>query len=449
MKTNKMTKVALATGMLFATYASFTDTSVFKEAEVQAKSDLYVPSRMEYYWNTKDKRSNESASSKEYDTTGAECVVTVDLKGNKGKSDFMNSYKKSKKFKGTSTTGTGTDVCTYVQKKRYITVGYSKANGMVEMYDGQNRISVLNQGQKRIYTTSISDKKLLAKYRKLGYIEPNSNYLNTIMTINVKNPKLAKNKTYKKMKDYKRTPSISPKNVVINNINSNDGVDSFTVKGLKKGTKLSIYDTKGQLMRVVSPSSSTYTVKMKQDEDITKYFESRFGRKGTQFILSRTEPNGVESYRIRYAIPKEKASQSTPYQEHSQIKEGSSVLATIFLTNDTKYGMESEMSFYSMTGNKPAKYRIKENGKTVYELDVTKSQLVSEGYKNDYMVQIPVKVTQVPEIQKTLKPSSLSKAKAMTITAQVEGMKESKPVAFYLPKGYESLDYVGYTEFFE
>lgn len=184
--------------MLFATYVSFTATSVFKEAEVQAKTDDYVPSRMEYYWNTKDKRSNESASSKEYDTTGAECVVTVDLKGNKGKSDFRNSYKNSKKFKGTSTTGTGTDVCTYVQKKRYITVGYSKANGMVEMYDGQNRISVLNQGQKRIYTTSIYDKKLLAKYRKLGYIKPNSNYLKTIMTINVKNPKTAKNKTYKK-----------------------------------------------------------------------------------------------------------------------------------------------------------------------------------------------------------------------------------------------------------
>lgn len=435
--------------MLFATYASFTDTSVFKEAEVQAKTDDYVPSRMEYYWNTKDKRSSMSASRKEHDVTGAECVVTVDIKGNKGKSDFRNSYKKSKKFKGTSTTGTGTDVCTYVQKKQYITVGFSKANDMVEMYDGQNRISVLNQGQKRIYTTSIYDKKLLAKYRKLGYIKPNSNYLKTIMTINVKNPKIAKNKTYKKMKDYKRTPSISPKNVVINNINSNDGVDSFTVKGLKKGTKLSIYNTRGQLMRVVSPSSSTYTVKMKQDEDITKYFESQYGEKAFQFILSRTEPNGVESYRIRYAIPKEKANVRTPYQEHSQIKEGKSVLATIFLTNDKKYGMESGISFYSMTGNQPAKYRIKQGNQVVYEIEVTKKDLQSEKYKNDYVVVRKVLDNEFIGIQKVLKPISLAYAKSLTITAQVAGKKESFPISFYFPKGDESLENAHYTEFFE
>lgn len=439
----------IAFTMLFATYASFTDTSVFKEAEVQAKTSDYVPSRTEYYWNTKDKRSNEYASKQEYDVTGAECVVTVDLKGNKGKDNFRNSYKNSKKFKGTSTTGTGTDVCTYIQKKEYITIGYSKAVGNVRMYDGQRRIEILTQGQKRIYSTDITDKKLLAKYRKLGYIKSNSNRLKTIMTVNVKNPKLAKDKAYKKMKDYKRTPSISPKNVVINNINSNDGVDSLTVKGLKKGTKLSIYDTKGKLMRVVSPSSSTYKVKMKQNEDITKYFESRYGEKATQVILSRTEPNGVESYRIRYAIPKEKASQSTPYQEHSQIKEGKSVLATIFLTNDKKYGMESEISFYSMTGNQPAKYRIKQGNQVVYEIDVTKKDLQSEKYKNDYVVVRKVLDDEFIGIQKVLKPISLAYAKSLTITAQVAGKKESFPISFYFPKGDESLENAHYTEFFE
>lgn len=432
--------------MLFATYASFTDTSVFKEAEVQAKTNDYVPSRMEYYWNTKDKRSNEYASKQEHDVTGAECVVTVDLKGNKGKSDFRNSYKKSKKFKGTSTTGTGTDVCTYVQKKRYITVGFSKANDMVEMYDGQRRISVYTQGQKRIYTTSIADKKLLSKYRKLGYIKSNSNYLKTIMTINVKNPHIAKNKTYKKMKDYKRTPSISPKNVVINNINSNDGVDSLTVKGLKKGTKLSIYNTRGQLMKVVSPTSSTYTVKMKQDEDITKYFESKYSEKATQIILSRTEPNGVESYRIRYAIPKEKANVRTPSLTHSEIQGSKSVLASVIISKDKSYGFESGVSFYSMTGKQDTKYRIKSNGKTVYEFNITKKEIESDGYKNDYTVYKRFDDSALQDIRKAIKPTSLAHAKSFTITAQIAGKPESLPVSFYLPQGYNSMDYVGYSE---
>lgn len=436
----------IAFTMLFATYASFTDTSVFKEAEVQAKTDDYVPSRMEYYWNTKDKRSNVSAFNKEYNATGAECVVTVDLKGNKGKSDFKNSYKKSKKFKGTSTTGTGTDVCTYVQKQEYITVGYSKANGMVEMYDGQNRISIYTQGQKRIYTTDIFDKKLLAKYRKLGYINSKSNQLKTIMTINVKNPKIAKNKAYKKMKDYKRTPSISPKNVVINNINSNDGVDSLTVKGLKKGTKLSIYNTRGQLMRVVSPSSSTYTVKMKQDEDITKYFESRYSEKATQIILSRTEPNGVESYRIRYAIPKEKANVRTPSLTHSEIQGSKSVLASVIISKDKSYGFESGVSFYSMTGKQDTKYRIKSNGKTVYEFNITKKEIESDGYKNDYTVYKRFDDSALQDIRKAIKPTSLAHAKSFTITAQIAGKPESLPVSFYLPQGYNSMDYVGYSE---
>lgn len=263
------------------------------------------------------------------------------------------------------------------------------------------------------------------------------------------NPQLSQDKLYKKMKAFKRTPHIPKENVVINNINANDGQDSVTVKGLKKGTELNIYNTKGQLMKVVKPKSSTYTIKMDKDEDVSKYFETRFNEKATQIIFSRKEPNSVESYRIRYTIPKEKASVRTPYQEHSQIKDSGSVRASIFLTNDTKYGMKSTIEFYSMTGKYPAKYRIKKNGKTVHTIDVAKKDMKYDQYKNDYQVSIEVPAANIPIIQQALKPTSLTVAKSMTITAQMEGMKESYPVSFYLPKGSNSMDFVSYGEYFE
>lgn len=447
--TSKFAKVALATGLMFSSYVGFSETSVFKDNTVSAKTEKYVPSRTEYYGFERTKQVNMLMGSKEHKTMGAECVVTVDLKGNKGKSNFRNSYKNSAKLKGTSTTGTDNKLCTYIQKQEYITVGYDKASKIVKMYDGQNRINIREQGQKNIYSTNISDKRLLAKYRKLGYIKPTEKDIKVIVTVNVKNPQLSQDKGYKKMKAYKRTPSISSKNVVINNINSNDGQDSVTVKGLKKGTELNIYNNKGQLMKVVKPKSSTYTIKMDKDEDVTEYFMPYTKEKATQIILSRKEPNSVESYRIRYAIPKEKANVKTPYQEHSQIKESNSVVASVFLTNDTQFGMDSVIEFYSMTGKQPAKYRIKENGKTVYTFDVTSKDLSYDGYKNDYQVSVKLPTLEVPVVQKTLKPSSITKAKSMTITAQVTGKQESNPVSFYLPKGYNSMDFVSYGEYFE
>lgn len=449
--TSKFAKVALATGLMFSTYVGFSETSVFKDNTVSAKTrtESYVPSRTEYYGFKKGRDINKLLGSSEYKTMGAECVVTVDLKGNKGNSNFRNSYKNSAKLKGTSTTGTDTKLCSYIQKKEYITVGYDKASKIVKMYDGQSRTNIRQQGQKSIYSTSIYDKHLLSKYRKLGYIKNNENKISVLITVNVKNPQISKDKGYKKMKAYKRTPSISSKNVVINNINANDGQDSVTVKGLKKGTELNIYNTKGQLMKVVRPTNSTYTIKMDKDEDVSKYFETKFNEKATQIILSRKEPNSVESYRMRYAIPKEKATVKTPYQEHSQIKESNSVVASVFLTNDTQFGMDSVIEFYSMTGKQPAKYRIKENGKTVYTFDVTSKDLSYDGYKNDYQVSVKLPTVEVPVVQKTLKPSSLTKAKNMTITAQVTGKQESNPVSFYLPKGYNSMDFVSYGEYFE
>ena len=449
--TSKFAKVALATGLMFSSYVGFSETSVFKDNTVSAKTRTqdYVPSRTEYYGFQKGRDINVMMGTKEHKTLGAECVVTVDLKGNKGAMNFRNSYKNSAKLKGNSTTGTDDKLCTYVQKKRYITVNYEKASKIVKMYDGQSRINVREQGQKRIYSTNISDKSLLAKYRKLGYIKPTEKDIKVIVTVNVKNPQLSKDKGYKKMKAFKRTPHISSKNVDINNINANDGQDSVTVKGLKKGTELNIYNSKGQLMKVVKPTSSSYTIKMNKDEDVTEYFMPYTKEKATQIILSRKEPNSVESYRMRYAIPKEKATVKTPYQEHSQIKESNSVVASVFLTNDTQFGMDSVIEFYSMTGKQPAKYRIKENGKTVYTFDVTSKDLSYDGYKNDYQVSVKLPTVEVPVVQKTLKPSSLTKAKNMTITAQVTGKQESNPVSFYLPKGYNSMDFVSYGEYFE
>lgn len=449
--TSKFAKVALATGLMFSSYVGFSETSVFKDNTVSAKTRTqdYVPSRTEYYGFQKNKKMNTMMGISEHKSMGAECVVTVDLKGNKGKSNFRNSYKNSAKLKGTSTTGTDNKLCTYIQKKEYITVGYDKASKIVKMYDGQSRTNIEEQGQKSIYSTNISDKSLLAKYRKLGYIKPTEKELKVLVTVNVKNPQLSKDKRYKKMKPYKRTPSISSKNVVINNINANDGQDSVTVKGLKKGTELNIYNTKGQLMKVVKPTSSSYKITMDKDEDVTEYFMPYTKEKATQIILSRKEPNSVESYRIRYAIPKEKSTVKTPYQEHSQIKESNSVVASVFLTNDTQFGMDSVIEFYSMTGKQPAKYRIKENGKTVYTFDVTSKDLSYDGYKNDYQVSVKLPTVEVPVVQKTLKPSSITKAKSMTITAQVTGKQESNPVSFYLPKGYNSMDFVSYGEYFE
>lgn len=447
----KIIKTLAVLTILCTTYMgiSYIPTEQGHEVSAKTRTESYVPSRTEYYGFQKGRTINELLGGAEHKTMGAECVVTVDLKGNKGAMNFRNSYKNSEKLKGTSATGTDNKLCTYVQKKEYITVGYEKAVNNVVMYDGQNRIPVKQQGQKRIYPVHISDKSLLAKYRKLGYISKSETTMDVLVTVNVKNPQLSKDKLYKKMKAFKRTPHIPKENVVINNINANDGQDSVTVKGLKKGTELNIYNTKGQLMKVVKPKSSTYTIKMDKDEDVSKYFETRFNEKATQIIFSRKEPNSVESYRIRYTIPKEKASVRTPYQEHSQIKDSGSVRASIFLTNDTKYGMKSTIEFYSMTGKYPAKYRIKKNGKTVHTIDVAKKDMKYDQYKNDYQVSIEVPAANIPIIQQALKPTSLTVAKSMTITAQMEGMKESYPVSFYLPKGSNSMDFVSYGEYFE
>lgn len=447
----KIIKILTALTILCTTYTgiSYIPTEQGYEVSAKTRTESYVPSRTEYYGFQKGRDINEIMGGEEYKVMGAECVVTVDLKGNKGTSNFRNSYKNSAKLKGATATGTDNKLCAYIQKKEYITVGYDKAVKTVNMYDGQSRIIVKQQGQKRIFNSSINDKSLLNKYRKLGYIKPTEKGIKVLVTVNVKNPKLSKDKNYQKMKDYKRTSAIPSKNVVINNINANDGQDSVTVKELKKGTELNIYNTKGQLMKVVKPKSSTYTIKMDKDEDVSKYFESQFSEKATQIIFSRKEPNSVESYRIRYAIPKEKASVRTPYQEHSQIKDSGSVRASIFLTNDTKYGMKSTIEFYSMTGKYPAKYRIKKNGKTVHTIDVAKKDMKYDQYKNDYQVSIEVPAADIPIIQQALKPTSLTVAKSMTITAQMEGMKESYPVSFYLPKGSNSMDFVSYGEYFE
>lgn len=447
----KIIKTLAALTILCTTYTgiSYIPTEQGHEVSAKTRTEDYVPSRTEYYGFQKGRTINEMMGAKEHKTMGAECVVTVDLKGNKGASNFRNSYKNSAKLKGTSTTGTDDKLCTYIQKQEYITVGYDKASKIVKMYDGQNRINIRKQGQKSIYNTSIRDRSLLDKYRKLGYISSHETYMDVLVTVNVKNPQLSQDKGYKKMKAFKRTPHIPKENVVINNINANDGQDSVTVKGLKKGTELNIYNTKGQLMEVVKPKSSTYTIKMDKDEDVSKYFESKYSEKATQIIFSRKEPNSIESYRIRYAIPKEKASVRTPYQEHSQIKDSGSVRASIFLTNDTKYGMKSTIEFYSMTGKYPAKYRIKKNGKTVHTIDVAKKDMKYDQYKNDYQVSIEVPAANIPIIQQALKPTSFTVAKSMTITAQMEGMKESYPVSFYLPKGSNSMDFISYGEYFE
>ena len=439
---SKFTKVLLATTLLAGTFFPFAST-------VNAKST--TNGRTEYYDLGNKPSYAERATSDEYLALGAECMATVNIKGNKGKSNFRSSMKHSVKLKGTKGSNTGDDICTYAQKNRGFTINYDKANGGVLWFDKQFFGFVKHQGYKKIYTVDVNNKKLRDKYQKLGLMRKGDKEMKVIITVNIKNPKLMKKPDYKITKNYVRTSSISSKNVVMNNVSYDDGSDTLTVKGLKKGTRLNIYNGSGQLYKSVKVNGSTYTVTVPRTKDLTTEFKSEdatSSKTTDKVIISRTEPNKHESYRLQYKIPKEKVSNKTPSGHSSTIKELGTAGASI-----TVFSMQGEsqvtIQFPSLIGNKEGVYRIKYDGKEVYKFNASSGDYDDMG-NGDYLYYKEfTNDTQAVNTFKNLQPKNLADAKKYTITAQIDGKEESLPVPFYV-KNSETNDYnIGFTMYIE
>lgn len=443
MKRNNLIK------LIFVFVLTVSSISILSIDKVNAKST--TNGRTEYY-NLGNKTSYaERATSDEYLALGAECMATVNIKVNKGNKDFRSNMKNSVKLKGTKRTNTGNDICTYAQKNRGFTINYDKANGGVLWFDKQFFGFVKHQGYKKIYTVYVNNKKLRDKYQKLGLMRKGDKEMKVIITVNVKNPKLMKKPEYKITKNYVRTPSISGKNVIMNNVSYDDGSDTLTVKGLKKGTRLNIYNGSGQLYKSVKVNGSTYTVTVPRTKDLTTEFKSEdatSSKTTDKVIISRTEPNKFESYRLQYKIPKEKPAERTPSGNNSIIRELGTANTKIFVF-DLLGDSEVSIQFQSLIGNKEGIYRIKYNGKEVYQFHASVSDYddLSDGdylyfkeFSND---------SNAVNVFKKLQPKSLADAKKYTITAQIEGKKESLPVPFYVSDSEKKASQIGFDMFIE
>lgn len=439
---SKFTKVLLATTLLAGTFLPFAST-------VNAKST--TNGRTEYYGKAIKSSNAKRATSDEYLALGAECTATVNIKGNKGNKNIRSNMKNSVKLKGTKGTNTGNDICTYAQKDIGFKINYDKSGRGVVWFDKQSFAFVKHQGYKKIYTVRGLSKKLQNKYQKLGLLSKGDDEMKIIITVNVKNPNLIKKPRYKIAKNYVRTSSISSKNVLINNVSYDDGSDTLTVKGLKKGTRLNIYHGSGELYKSVVVNSTSYKVTVPRNSDIQKEFYSAFYKSGEyknkttdKIIISRTEPNKHESYRLQYKIPEEKVSNKTPSGHSSTIKELGTAGASI-----TVFSMQGEsqvtIQFPSLIGNKEGVYRIKYDGKEVYKFNVSSSDYDDIG-NGDYLYYKEfTNDTQAVNTFKNLQPKNLADAKKYTITAQIDGKEESLPVPFYV-KNSETNDYnIGYV----
>lgn len=444
---SKFTKVLLATTLLAGTFLPFAST-------VNAKST--TNGRTEYYGKAIKSSNAERATIDEYLLLGAECMATVNIKGNKGNKDFRSNMKNSVKLKGTKGTNTGNDICTYAQKDIGFKINYDKSGRGVVWFDTQFFGFVKHQGYKKIYTIDVNNKKLRDKYQKLGLMRKGDKEMKVIITVNVKNPKLIKKPRYKITKNYVRTSSISSKNVLMNNVSYDDGSDTLTVKGLKKGTRLNIYHGSGELYKSVVVNATSYKVTLPRGRDIKAEFFSafyksgEFGETGTtdKIILSRTEPNKHESYRLQYKIPKEKVSNKTPSGHSSTIKELGTAGASI-----TVFSLQGEsqvtIQFPSLIGNKEGVYRIKYDGKEVYKFNASAIDYDDMG-NGDYLYYKEfTNDTQAVNTFKNLQPKNLADAKKYTITAQIDGKEESLPVPFYVSNSETNASNIGFTMYIE
>lgn len=420
--------------------------------------------RTEYY--DYDYKANSSATEYEYLALGAECTVAINMKGNSGEG-IADDYKDSRmsrhtaKLKGTKGSKTGDDVCSYAQKYSYFNINYHKYINEIVFYSTNKNKSypmygaISHQGYKMIFDVPLKNSKMIKKYRKLGLMTNNSKNIKIIVTARIKNPKSLKKYSHGKKYEYKitqnyvRTPSISSKNVVMNNVTYDDGSDTLTVKGLKKGTRLNVYNGFGQLYKSVKVNGTSYKITVPRNKDLTTEFKSSLSKnKADKIILSRTEPNKFESYRLQYKIPKEKPAERTPSGNNSNIRELGTASASISVF-DALGQSQVSIQFQSLIGNKEGIYRIKYDGKEVYKFHASSSDY-SDLDNGDYLYFKEFSNdAQAVNIFKNLKPKNLEDAKKYTITAQIEGMKESLPVPFYVSNSEKKASQIGFDMFIE
>lgn len=423
----KITKVAMATVILATSFVSVTQVSAL-DKESKAKG------RVEFYQYNKNNTGESYPYRAEADTYGAECVVNIDVK-KPNKHGFDQDYKYSVKAKGVKALGIGNDLCAEVQKNANVNVGYNKYDGLMGRTD-TGSVQLRHQGEKITSTANIRNKKIINKYYKAGVLGSKSSMVSVMFTYVVHNtqslPKRAVN--YKKFTKYVRTPSISKKNVVINNVHPVDGKDTITVKNIKKGTRLNFHSGHGGLYKSVKVNAKSYTLTLPQNSDVTKELFSGKNKKSTNIIISRTEPNSHESYRMKYKIPSQKAQKHTKlpiYDLNSKYEYNNYGIA---FENGVAY-----VSQQSQVGKNSATYRVKYNGKTVFTFSNTVADLVYDDeyfYNKEYL-----KGTKEYNFFYSLTNLSVAELKKYTLTAQVKGKQESYPMQYLYPKA-GTLEYI-------
>lgn len=429
----KITKVAMATVILASSFVSVTKVSA-EDRESKAKG------RVEFYQYNKKNTGETYPYDSEAESYGAECVVNINVK-KPNKHGFYQDYKYSVKAKGVKKLGIGDDFCKAVQKHSNVNVGYNKYDGLMGRTN-TGGVQLRHQGEKIAVKSFIRNKKIVNKYYKAGVIGNKTGEVNVMFTYVVKNQKsLPKGIIYGKnfKKKYVRTPSISKKNVVINNVHPVDGQDKITVKNIKKGTRLNFHSGEGVLYKSVKVNKKSYTLTLPKNKDITKalFTGTNKAKKSNNVIISRTEPNSHESYRMKYKIPTQKAQQHTKlniYDLHSDYEYN---IGSIVFEGDTVY-----VSQQSEVGKNSATYRVKYNGKTVFTFANNVSELV---YDDEYFFNREyTKGTKEYDFFKTLVPLSTKEKKKYTLTVQVKGKKESYPMQYLYPKlgtpDYQSIE---------
>lgn len=447
--TLKVTKLVLLSTIIAGSILPFAST-------VNAKS--FEHGRVEFYDYSerpvKDKLANEwNIYDYEFGAIGAECTATIDIKGNDGKRDFIHPVK----LKGTKGTNTDDALCEQIQAENSFSLGYKVKNNKstIRYYDGGSygfeEHYVNKQGYKIILSDYIEGKGV-SKYWKSGiadlvYSKGYGVHISAIITFIIKNPKLMKNPRYKITDNFKRTPTISNKNVVIRNNHFDDGEDTITVNNLKNGTRLNIFNHMGQLQKSVEVNGTSYTYKVPRKKDIKKYLLSpdfREDKKNAEYvIISRTEPNSHESYRVKYKIPNQKPPERTPSGSiDSDIQYWGKLGVSIWVTDVPRYNIKDvSIQFNSMVGKQDTLYRIKYDGKEVYSFTVK----ANEYDEDDYYYKDFTNDPQMVDIFTKLKPKSLEDAKKYTITAQIDGKKESLPLQFYVNNSEKDSDNIGYN----
>ena len=403
--------------------------------QATAKEKTYKDGRTEFY--TAEVGNVSRAETKEINTEGLECTITIDAKTGKGNySGNSNWYKYSNKAKGNKYSKTDNDICEFAQKNEKYQVSYEFSGKQIVWRTGDLTGFVTKQGYKNVVRTSKLPKNIVEKYKKKGFnIGNRTNVIFTHRVINHKNiPNKKVNKDIKK--DFVRSSTIKPSQVIFNNLHIADGRDRLTVTGLKKGTRLSVYKTDGVLYKEVEAKGNSYTFTFKEYEDILDVMNGKKGR--DTILISQRKPNEMESFRLPYKIPKQKKQvHALTFGEHSEMYQGKKGVGSV-----SKYVIkednESGTSFGFTIEDQPQDviYKIKKDNKVVHEINMKKEdfkQMKNYGTtKNpNYEYDKTIMSDASEEAIKFLQAKDLKEAKRYTFTATKKGLKESKPLPFY------------------